>query len=49
MLSERVAKEKEELLSATPRIEIERLKAMLEVYEETEGQPPINTGLKALT
>ncbi|MDY7035176.1 MAG: pyruvate formate lyase family protein, partial [Thermodesulfobacteriota bacterium] len=41
MLSERVAKEKEELLSATPRIEIERLKAMLEVYEETEGQPPI--------
>ncbi len=37
--SERVRQEKEALLSATPRIDVERLKFLLEVYEESEGQP----------
>ena len=41
ILSEKVLKEKEEMLSATPRIDIERLKFLLEVYREYEGQPPI--------
>lgn len=40
-LSEKVGKEKEELLSATPRIDIQRLKVLLEVSRETEGQPPV--------
>lgn len=41
LLSERVKKEKEELLSATPRIDIDRLKFQLEVYQEAQGEPPI--------
>ena len=40
-LSDRVAREREELLAALPRIETDRLKLMLEVYEETQGQPPV--------
>ena len=40
-LSERVAREKEALLSASPRMDIDRIKIMLEVFEETDGQPPI--------
>ena len=40
MLSERVKREKEELLSAKPQIDIERIKFLLEVYRKTEGQPP---------
>jgi len=39
-ISERVAGEKEELLSATPRIEVERLQFLLEVSEETKGLSP---------
>ncbi len=39
LLSERVRKEKEELLSAPPHLDIERIKFMLEVYGETEGEP----------
>ena len=39
--SERIVKEKEELFSATPRVDIERLKFLLEVYQEAEGQPPV--------
>lgn len=38
-LSERVAREKEELLSAEPRIDIERDKALYEAYAATDGQP----------
>jgi len=41
ILSMRIFKEKEELLSAVPRIDIDRLKFLLEVYGETEGLPPI--------
>ena len=33
--SERVVREKEELLSAPPQIDIERVKFLLEVYEKT--------------
>ena len=40
-LSERVAKEKEALLSAEPRIDIERDKALWEAYQETDGQPAV--------
>lgn len=40
-LSDRVRREKEELLSATPRVDIERVKFLLEAYEETEGQPAV--------
>jgi formate C-acetyltransferase len=40
-LSERVIREKEELLSAQPRLDIERLKFMLETYKETEGEPEV--------
>ena len=40
-LTERVRKEKEELLSAPANIDIERIKFLLEVYQETEGQPDI--------
>lgn len=40
-LSEKVSREKEELLSATPRVDIERLKLLLDVYKETEGQPAV--------
>ncbi|MFO8010547.1 MAG: pyruvate formate lyase family protein [Dehalococcoidia bacterium] len=40
-LSERVARERDELLSAEPRIDIERDKALLEAYQETGGQPAV--------
>lgn len=36
-ISERVMREKEELLSSPPRLDTERLKFMLEVYQQTEG------------
>ena len=36
-LSERVAREKEALLSAEPRIDIERDKALWEAYTTTDG------------
>ncbi|MDP2644128.1 MAG: pyruvate formate lyase family protein, partial [Desulfobacterales bacterium] len=39
--SERVLREKEELLAAEPKIDVQRLIALLEVYEQTAGQPPI--------
>jgi formate C-acetyltransferase len=37
--SDRVRREKEELFSAPPQIDTERIKILLEVYKETEGQP----------
>ena len=40
-LSERVKREKEELLSAPGRIDTERIKFLLEVYKETEGLPQV--------
>jgi len=40
-LSERVRREKEELLSAPPKLDTERLKFLLEVYRETEGEPEV--------
>jgi len=40
-LSDRVQKERDTLLSATPQVDIDRLKFLLEVYHETEGQPPV--------
>ena len=39
-LSDRVEREYEALLSATPRIDIDKLKIELEVYQATEGEPP---------
>ena len=41
ILSERVKKEKEALLSATPHIDVEKLRFQFEVYRENEGQPPV--------
>ncbi|MFC2003494.1 pyruvate formate lyase family protein, partial [Chloroflexota bacterium] len=40
-LSERVRKEKEELLSTPAQIDVERLKFLLEAYRETEMQPTV--------
>lgn len=40
-LSERVKREKEETLSAIPRVDIDRIKFLLEVYQESEGQPTV--------
>jgi hypothetical protein len=36
VLHESVRREKEELLSATPRIDIDRLRFLFDVYKETE-------------
>ena len=41
MISERVARELQELLDYEPRIDVERLKYLLEAYEGTEGLPPV--------
>ena len=41
ILSERVKKEKEALLSATPRIDVEKLRFQFEVYQKNEGQPSV--------
>jgi formate C-acetyltransferase len=41
LLSKRVKKGKEALLSATPHIDVEKLKFQFEVYRENEGQPSI--------
>lgn len=41
VLSERVKREKEELLSAPPQIDTERIKVLLEVYQETKIQPNV--------
>jgi len=41
VISERVRIEKEELLSAQPRLDLERLKFLLLIYGETEGQPEV--------
>ena len=40
-LSERVKREKEELLSASPHIDIERIKALLEVYRDGKLRPNV--------
>ena len=40
-LSERVRKEKAALLSASPHIDVEKLKFQFEVYQENEGQPSV--------
>jgi len=41
LLGRRVAEEKEALLSATPRIDIERDRCMVAAYAETEGLPMV--------
>jgi len=41
IVSERVKKEKEALLSATPHIDVEKLMFQFEVYRENEGQPSV--------
>jgi len=41
ILSERVKKEKEALLSATSHVDVEKLRFQFEVYRENEGQPPV--------
>jgi pyruvate formate-lyase/glycerol dehydratase family glycyl radical enzyme len=41
MLSERVKREKEELLSAQPQIDTERLELLLDTYREGSMKPPI--------
>ncbi len=38
-ISEAIAREKDELLSASPQIDTERLKILLEVYEELKTKP----------
>ena len=40
-ISERVMREKEELLSAPPELSTERIEAMLDVYQAMEGQPAV--------
>ncbi len=40
-LSERVARLKDRLLHATPRIDTQKIQIMLEVYRELEGQPNV--------
>lgn len=40
-LHPRVQREKEELFSAKPEVDIDRIKILLEVYGETEGQAPV--------
>ena len=40
-LSKRVARMKEEMLSLSPRVDTQRIKVTLEVYEKTKGQPPV--------
>lgn len=40
-LSERVKREKEELLAATPRVDVEKIKFQLEIEEEGKGQPAV--------
>lgn len=46
-LSERVAKEKQEVLSAAAHIDIDRIKIMMEVFRETDGQHPAIRRAKA--
>jgi len=41
VLSERVKREKEELLSASPQIDTERIRFLLDVYRETKLQPNV--------
>jgi formate C-acetyltransferase len=41
LLSKRVKKGKEALLSATPHVDVEKLKFQFEVYRENEGQPSV--------
>jgi len=41
MLSERVLREKEELLAAPPQIDTERLEILLDIYRDTNLQPAI--------
>ncbi len=48
-LSERVKKEKEDLLSAPPQIDTQRLKIMLDVYRETAMKPTMPTVLRRAT
>ncbi len=45
-LSEKVMREKEELLSAPPQIDTQRLEIMLDVYRETAMQPTMPTVLR---
>ncbi|MBU2609284.1 MAG: hypothetical protein KKF26_08205, partial [Chloroflexi bacterium] len=45
-ISERVRKEKEELLSAPPQIDTQRLEVMLDVYQETAMKPTMPTVMR---
>ncbi len=47
LLRDRVLKEKEELFAAPPRIDVERTKFQLEVYNKTPGDPVILQRAKA--
>jgi len=47
ILNERVEKEKEEVLSAEPHVDIDRVKYMLEVFAETDGQSAVIRKAKA--
>jgi len=40
-VSDRVEKEKRELLSSPPRLDLDNVKILLDVYNETKGQPPV--------
>lgn len=41
VLSERVRREKEELLSAPPQIDTERIEILLDVYQDPRIQPAV--------
>ena len=41
IISERIKKERQALLSATPHIDVEKLRFQFEVNRENEGQPAI--------
>ena len=40
VISDRVARLKQSLIEAVPRLSCERIRCLLESYRETEGQPP---------
>jgi len=48
-LSRRVRKEKDELLSAPPQIDTQRIEIMLDVYRETAMKPTMPTALRRAT
>ena len=48
-ISEKVRKEKDELLSAPPHIDTQRLEIMVDVYQETVNKPTIPIVLRRAT